>query len=122
MVKITFDSLFVDSDNYGVVIFHVVLFFAFALLRIPLLMDVKKHFESGTNKKIDDYVGMSMKDIVFNAFYQSVLVQSAWGALDLMPISRTAKLLNLIQTLISFFITAGTVNLIYRKTTRQMRR
>ena len=115
-MKITFDSLLVDSDNYGIVIFHVILWITFAIIRIPLYQNITKHYESGTNIKIDEYKNMSQTDIIFNAFYNSMLVQSAWGLLDIIPVSRTAKIINFVQTSISFFITAGTINLILQKT------
>lgn len=114
-MKITFDSIFSDSNNYGVVFFHLVLVTLFALLRIPLLRNVTKHFESGTNRKIEEYVTTPTKQILFTAFYQSAMTQLAWGVLDLVPISTEAKALNLVQVLISFLVTAGTVNLVLKK-------
>ena len=47
------DSFFEESDNAGVVVYHLILWVIFVILRIPLLRNVTKHYESGTNKKKD---------------------------------------------------------------------
>lgn len=116
-MRITFDSLLVDSDNYGVVIFHVWLWIIFGLIRIPLYQPgmIEKHFDSGTTRSIEEYTKMSPLERVGVAFYNSALVQTAWGALDLIAVSPLAKFINFVQIAISFFVTAGTINLILSK-------
>lgn len=105
------DSLFEESDNAGVVIYHIYLFIFFTFVRIPFLMNITQHYESGTNKKIEDYKGMSFMRVVGEAAYMSMLAQTAWGLLDIIPISVEAKILNFIQTTASFLITGGIVTM-----------
>ena len=106
------DSIWEESDNAGVVSYHLILWLVFTILRIPLMRNMSKHYESGTNKKITEYDNMSTLELIWQSAYQSLLVQSAWGALDMIPISFIAKLLSFIQISLSFFITGGIITML----------
>jgi len=104
------DSLVVQSAA-GIVLLHVLLFIVFALVRIPLLYNLRKNFSGGSNLDIDDYIDKSPFSLVFNSFFQSLMVQTGWGALDIIPVSTAAKTLHMVQAGLSFMITTGAITL-----------
>ena len=107
MGRFFIDSLWEESDNAGVVYYHIVLFVMFTIIRVFLLLNVTAHYESGTNMKIERYQNMSLPRLIFEAAYMSIMAQTAWGLLDLIPVSVAAKSVNMIQTVLSFLITGG---------------
>jgi len=107
-MSIALQSLLVQSA-YGIVFFHVVLVFIFIFVRLPLLNNVSRHYSEGSGRDILAYKDTSTGKLLFNSFFQSVMVQSGWGALDIIPVSVVAKTVHLTQTILSFLITAGTI-------------
>jgi len=101
---IAFRSIF--SSESGFIIYHLVLIVVFALLRLPLMQrDVISSHYDGTreNRFVNPF---------FDAFFNSVMAQTALGITDLVPTSLEAKTIYLIQGALSFAIISGFV--VYR--------
>lgn len=97
----------------GVILLHIIIFIFFAVIRMPLLNNYEKHYCATKADEMNSYLDRSPLNLLCNSMFQSLAVQTGWGASHaIVPKSVPAKLLHMIQTAISFLITTGSITLV----------